>query len=114
MKILLDECVTKHLKPFLSEHEVVTVREMGWSGIKNGKLIALCVENQFDILLSIDKNLQYQQNLDKYALTIVILNSSTSKVEDLKEFIPSLLITINNFDKHKAYILDCPKGDIGT
>ena len=114
MKILLDECVTKHLKPFLAEHEVFTVREMDWSGIKNGKLLMLCVENQFEILITIDKNLQYQQNIDKYTLTIVILNSSTSKVEDLKEFIPSLLITINNFDKHKAYILDSPKGDIGT
>ena len=72
MKILLDECVTKHLKPFLSEHEVVTVREMGWSGIKNGKLSTLCVENQFEIFLTIDKNLQYQQNIDKYTLTIVI------------------------------------------
>ena len=111
MKILLDECVTKHLKPFLSEHEVVTVREMGWSGVKNGKLLTLCVENQFEIFLTIDKNLQYQQNIDKYALTIVILNSSTSKVEDLKEFIPSLLISINNFDKCKAYILDRPKGE---
>lgn len=109
MKILLDECVTKHLKPFLSEHEVVTVREMGWSGIKNGKLLMLCVENQFEILITIDKNLQYQQNIDKYTVTIVILNSSTSKVEDLKEFIPSLLININTFEKCKAYILDSPK-----
>jgi len=39
MKILLDECVTKHLKPYLNEYEVFTVREMQWSGIKNGKLI---------------------------------------------------------------------------
>jgi hypothetical protein len=37
------------------------------------------------------------------------MNSLTSKVEDLKEFIPTLLITMNNFDKHKAYILDSPK-----
>ena len=44
MKILLDECVTKHLKPHLSDHDVWTVREMGWSGIKNGKLMTLCVE----------------------------------------------------------------------
>jgi hypothetical protein len=111
MKILLDECVTKHLKPFLSEHEVVTVREMGWSGIKNGKLLTLCAENQFKIFLTIDKNLQYQQNIDTYNLTIVILNSLTSKVEDLKEFISSLLIAMNNFDKHKVYIFDSPKRD---
>ena len=55
MKILLDECVTKHLKPSVEHHEVVTVVEMGWSGIKNGKLMAMCVENGFDTLLTIDK-----------------------------------------------------------
>lgn len=50
MQILLDECVTKHLKPKLLPHEVSTVREMGWSGINNGKLMSLGVENNFDIL----------------------------------------------------------------
>ena len=58
MKILPDECVTKHLKPHMADHEVYTVREMQWSGIKNGNLMALCVEHAFDILLTIDKNMQ--------------------------------------------------------
>ena len=57
---------------------------MGWSGIKNGKLMTLCVEHEFDILLTIDKNLRYQQNLDKYPITIVVLNSFTSKIEELR------------------------------
>jgi hypothetical protein len=72
MKILLDECVTKKLKSYLAEFEVFTVVEMGWSGIKNGKLMTRCVENNFDIILTIDKNLMFQQNLDKYPLTIVV------------------------------------------
>ena len=59
MKILLDECVTRHLKSKLLPHEIFTVREMDWSGIKNGKLMTLCVENNFDMLITINKNLQY-------------------------------------------------------
>ena len=106
MKILLDECVTKHLKPHLSDHEVSTVRELGWSGIKNGKLMTLCVEQQFDIVLTIDKNLQHQQNLEKYPLTIVILNSFTSKIEELMEFLPALRLQLPNFKKHTAYIIE--------
>ena len=106
MKILLDECVTKHLKKYLSDFEVLTVREMQWSGIKNGKLMTLCLENGFDVLLTIDKNLRYQQNLDKYALTIVVLNSFTSKVEELRDFIPSLLRQLPRFEKHTAYLID--------
>ena len=103
MKILLDECVTKHLKPHLIGHDVSTVREMGWSGVKNGKLMTLCVENGFEILLTIDKNLQHQQNLDKYPITIVILNSYTSKVEELIEFLPEFEVQLPTFQKHYAY-----------
>ena len=106
MKILLDECVTKRLKSHLEEFEVYTVREMGWGGIKNGKLMALCAENNFDILLTIDKNLMFQQNLDKYPLTIVVLNSFTSKLEDLIEFLPAFTSQVGTFLKSKAYIID--------
>jgi len=65
MKVLLDECVTKRLKSHLSDFEVYTVNEMKWSGVKNGKLISLCVSNQFDIILTIDKNMIHQQNMEK-------------------------------------------------
>lgn len=106
MKILLDECVTKHLKPFLSDHVVFTVREMKWSGIKNGKLMALCAENGFDILLTIDKNLQFQQNLDKYPITIVVLNCFSSTVQELLTFLPDFNKQIKQFEKHKAYFIN--------
>ncbi len=105
MKILPDECVTKHLKLHLRKHEVLTVREMEWSGIRNEELMTLCVERHFDMLLTIDKNLQYQQNLDKYHLTIVVLNSFTSKVEELVRFLPEFEARLKQFEKRQAYLL---------
>src|SRR5690606_9977952 len=98
MKILLDECVTKRLQPYLSEYEVFTVSQMSWNGIKNGELMRLCVENNFDILLTIDKNLIFQHNLDKYKLTIAVINSQTSKIEELILFLPSFKAQINMFE----------------
>lgn len=106
MKILLDECVTKRLKKHLEEFEVFTVRELGLSGIKNGKLMTYCIENSFDILLTLDKNLMFQQNLDKYLITIVVLNSLTSKIEELVTFLPSLKLQVDKLQKHQAYIID--------
>lgn len=106
MKILLDECVTKRLKSYLKAFEVFTVSEMRWNGIKNGKLITLCIDNGFDLLLTIDKNVIFQQNLDKYKLTIAVLNSSTSKIEELVLFMPSFKAQINKLEKHKAYIIE--------
>jgi len=106
MKILLDECVNKRLKSHLSGFEVYTVNEMKWCGVKNGKLMSLCVANQFDIILTIDKNIIHQQNLEKYPVTIVVLNASNSKMEELILFIPSFLQQIHLFEKHKAYIIE--------
>ena len=83
MKILLDECVTKRLKARLPQYKVFTVMKMGWGGLKYGKLLKQCVDNGFDISLKIDKNLMFQQNLDKCELMIVVLNFLTSKIEEL-------------------------------
>lgn len=106
MKILLDECITKRLKSHLRELEVFTVSEMKWNGIKNGKLMSLCIENDFDLVLKIDKNLMFQQNVGKHNLTIVVLNSLTSKIEELILFIPSFKLKMEDFEKHKAYIIE--------
>ena len=106
MKILLDECVTKRLKPHLLDFEVFTVSEMKWNGIKNGQLMTLCVDNSFDLLLTIDKNILFQQNIDKYKLTIAVLNSLTSKIEELILFLPSFKSQADKFEKYKAYIIE--------
>ncbi len=106
MKILLDECVTKRLKNHLEEFEVLTVRELGLSGVKNGKLMTYCRENNFDILLTIDKNLMYQQNLYQYPVTIVILNCQTSKIEELVTFLPAFKLQIATFQKYVAYVIE--------
>lgn len=106
MKILLDECITKRLKPYLKEFEVFTVSEMKWNGIKNGKLMSLWIDNNFDLLLTIDMNLLFQQNLSKYRLSIVVLNSLTSKIDELILFIPSFKSQVDVFEKSKAYIIE--------
>ena len=106
MKLLLDECLPKRLKSSFQDFEVYTVSELGWSGVKNGKLMSLCILNHFDILLTIDKNLLYQQNLEKYSLTIVVLNSVTSKIDELVLFVPSFLKQMHHFEKNKAYIIE--------
>ena len=68
--------------------------------------MTLCVDHQFDVLLTIDKNLQFQQNLDKYPVTVVVLNSFTSKVEELVTFLPSLRIQLEQLEKYRAYLIN--------
>jgi hypothetical protein len=68
MRLLLDENLPKRLKADFPDHEIYTVRDKGWNGIKNGRLLQLMLENGFDALLTFDKSLQHQQNFQKYRL----------------------------------------------
>ena len=69
MKVLLDECVTRYLKRDFTGHEVLTVQEAGFKGLKNGQLLQTA-SAQFDALVTVDQNLQYQQNLKTFAIAI--------------------------------------------
>ena len=82
MKVLLDECVPRKLKRELAEHEVLTVTEQGWSGIKNGNLLALAAP-EFDVFLTVDQNLKYQQNLKNFSIGIILLVARNNRLKTL-------------------------------
>ena len=105
MKILLDECVTKHLKPFLQAHEVKTVSEMKWNGIKNGVLIGKAEEGDFQIIITIDKRMRDQQVLSGRKIAFVIFDSLSSDIEVLKVFIPKFLERLDSFQPGNAYLI---------
>jgi hypothetical protein len=79
MKILIDESLPRYLKKILAGYDAKTVQEMGWGGIKNGPLLALA-ESHFDIFLTADKNLRYQQNLTGLRLVIIVFPSNKLSV----------------------------------
>lgn len=103
MKILLDECVPRKLKQHFPNFEIKTVSEMGWSGIKNGKLLTLAVENKFEMFLTIDKNLRYQQTMERYEISIVVMDIVRSKISLMKLLIPQIMELSKNIEKHKIY-----------
>src|SRR5689334_22011126 len=72
MKVLLDECVPKPLVKFLKDATISTAQDMGWASIKNGDLIALA-EKEFDVFITSDQNLIYQQNLTHRNIAIILL-----------------------------------------
>jgi len=106
MKILLDECVTKKLKRHLTEFEIKTVVEMNWSGLKNGRLMNEAGEENFDVLLTIDKNLEHQQNMNKYEIAVVVLDVEKSKVDYLLELLPQFKEQVNDYEKGKVYLIE--------
>lgn len=93
MKVLLDENIDVRFKKEFADtgHEVYTVRDMGWNGLKNGELLRKMTEAGFDILVAVDKNLPYQQNQDKLTISIFVLDVLKNTLPNLKPFVPKLL-----------------------
>jgi len=89
MRLLLDESVPQRLRRSLPGHAIRTVVEMGWGGIRNGELLTRAA-NEFDALISVDKNLQYQQNLDTLPITVIVLNARSNELPYLLPLIPKL------------------------
>ena len=100
MKVLIDECAPKALKSFLTKHghECLTVQEAGWSGRENGELLA-AAETEFDVLLTVDTNLRYQQNLEGRRIAIVVLQSSSNRLEHLRQYFPACVLAIEKIKR---------------
>ena len=75
----MDECLPQELVEWLPEWDVSMVQQMGWAGVKNGELLRRA-EGEFDLFLTADKNLRYQQNLKGRRLAILVLPSNRLKV----------------------------------
>ena len=87
MKIIIDECVPSIVKRGMPDRSIKTVQEMGWSGIKNGKLLRLVVD-EFDVFITSDKNLRHQQNLESFDITVILLPSN--QVPAVRALLPKL------------------------
>ena len=96
MRLLLDENLPKRLKLDFPDHEIFTVRDKGWNGIKNGQLLNLLLENGFDALFTFDKNLSYQQNFSKYTITVFVLNATINSYAELTKLSPQIHEHLNN------------------
>ena len=83
MRLLLDENLPKRLKLDFPRHDVYTVWERQWNGIKDGVLLKLMLADGFQALLTFDKNLQHQQNFGRYTLTVLVLNAPINTYAEL-------------------------------
>ena len=89
MRLLLDECVPRRLRRELSDHEVRTVPEMGWAAKENGELLRLA-SNSFDAFITTDQRLNYQQNVSRFPIAVIVLVARRNKIEFLIPLAPEL------------------------
>lgn len=89
--MLLDEDLPRQLGHELAGHDVPTVREMGWNGLKNGVLLRLASASGFEVFPTADRGIPYQQNVSALGLAVVVLAARDNKIDTIHSIIPDIL-----------------------
>jgi predicted nuclease of predicted toxin-antitoxin system len=104
MKILVDECIDRRLSREFTGYEVKTVPQMGWAGIKDGQLLILAAA-EFDVFITVDRNLSFQQNLSQFDLAVIVLHALSNRLADLQPLVPNILAVLDTAAKGQATIV---------
>ena len=90
MRVPLDECLPRKLQRDLAGHDARTVPEMGWASKENGDLLGLAA-GHFDVFLTVDRNLSYQQDMGRFNIAVVVLVARGNRLADLRPLMPQVL-----------------------
>jgi len=90
VRLLLDESLPRKLRRELAPHQVLTVSQLGWSGVSNGALLRRAASEGFAAFVTADRNLEYQQNLSVAGITVVVLIAKTNRLAELAPLLPAL------------------------
>jgi len=101
MRVLLDECLPRKLKHDIRADFVRTVPEMGWASVENGALLNLA-QGAFDVFITRDRNLAYQQNLQLFDLAVIVLVAPSNDIDDLRPLMNAMNETIPNMHPHEV------------
>ena len=104
MRILLDEQIDWRLGKFLAEHEVTHVDDLGWKQKKNGELLALAQE-EFEVIVTSDKNIPSQQKMEKFAIGMVILRAYSNSLLDHQKLLPYVLEAVTEVRAHEIIVI---------
>jgi predicted nuclease of predicted toxin-antitoxin system len=95
MRLLIDECIDERLRNLLPGHDCQTVRHAKLAGLKNGELLSAAEAAGFEVLVTVDRNIPNQQNLDDRKIALMILSAPTNRLRDLRRLIPAALAALN-------------------
>ncbi len=100
MKVLLDENLPHDMRLLIPGHEVFTVAYLGWAGTTNGALLRRAAESGFDVLVSKDSGIEFEQNLGELPLAVILLRARSNSIDDIKPLLPQLLIALTSISPH--------------
>lgn len=108
MKILFDHCTPRRLRRLLAAHLVRTSAEMGWDALRNGLLLDQAEAGGFEVLLTVDQNLRYQQNLTGRTVSVVVMVALSNKYTSLVPLIPQVEAVLLTLQPGQLYEVRLP------
>ena len=96
VRVLLDEQLPRQLAGELIGHEIRTVQQQGWAGLKNGELLQRAMNAAYEVFITADQNLEFQQNLARSSVFVLVLVAVSNALEDLLPLVPKILAEIPN------------------
>jgi hypothetical protein len=95
MRILIDECIDERFRHYLPNHDCQTARYAGLAGMENGELLSAAEAAKFDVFLTVDQGIEYQQNLRDRTIAVVIFRAKSNRLKDLLILVPDCLAQID-------------------
>src|SRR5712692_6272309 len=106
MRILIDECIDERFRNSLTGHDCQTARYAGLAGLKNGDLLKAAEVAKFDVFLTVDQGIEYQQNLTAQKIAIIILRAKSNRLKDLLSLVPACLARIKSIQPGQIVSID--------
>ena len=91
MRVLIDECVPRKLKGLLAPHQCETAPDAGFAGKKNGELLRLAEHAGFEVFVTVDHGIEFEQNLSKHKLAVLLIRPKSSRLEDVVPYVPRIV-----------------------
>lgn len=104
LKLLLDECMDRRLAREFVGYAIQTVPQMGWAGTADSQLLALAA-SEFDVFLTVDRHLPFQQNLPQFNVAVVVLQAPSNRLADLKPLVPKVIAALDSVVKGQATVI---------
>ncbi len=104
MRIILDECLPRHLITNFQGFDITTVPEAGFAGYKNGQPLK-AIEDEYDVFITVDNNLEYQQHLKDYNIAVIILHTKSNRYNDLVPLVSDIIATLDSITSDSLVII---------
>jgi predicted nuclease of predicted toxin-antitoxin system len=99
MRVLLDECVNEGLRRYFPHHDCQTARHAGLAGLENGELLTAAENAKFDVVLTVDRGFEYQQNLQQRKIAVIIFCGKSVLLEDLLPLVSDCLAYLESIQR---------------